>query len=213
MDNPVGSLTKLQKSLIIGSILGDGYIRIFPGRKNALLEINHSFKAKEYVDWKYSVLENVVGSRPKMRKGNGQRIAYRFYTKQLPEITKLHKLFYRNGKKIIPENLKIDSTILAVWYMDDGSNCGNKNFYLNTQQFNLEDQNRMRASLLRGFDLKTKLNKDKIYWRIRFLQSSVPKLMNLIDKYIIPTMRYKLSYNPVETCRLRRQSSPNVFVS
>jgi len=50
MDNTVGSLTQLQKSIIIGCILGDGYLRIFPGRKNALLEINHSLKAKEYVD-------------------------------------------------------------------------------------------------------------------------------------------------------------------
>ena len=52
MDNTVGSLTQLQKSLIAGSILGDGYMRIIPGRKNAFLEINHSYRAKEYVDWK-----------------------------------------------------------------------------------------------------------------------------------------------------------------
>ena len=38
MDNTVGSLTQLQRSVIIGSILGDGYIRIFPGRKNALMD-------------------------------------------------------------------------------------------------------------------------------------------------------------------------------
>ena len=52
MDNTVGSLTQLQKSVIAGSLLGDGYVRIVPGRKNAFLEINHSWKAKEYVDWK-----------------------------------------------------------------------------------------------------------------------------------------------------------------
>ena len=73
MDNTVGSLTQLQKSIIIGCILGDGYLRIFPGRKNALMEINHSAKAKDYVDWKYSVLENAVASEPKIRKGNGIR--------------------------------------------------------------------------------------------------------------------------------------------
>jgi len=73
MDNTVGSLTQLQKSIIIGCILGDGYLRIFPGRKNALMEINHSAKAKDYVDWKYSALKNVSGSPPKIRKGNGIR--------------------------------------------------------------------------------------------------------------------------------------------
>lgn len=50
MDNTVGSLTQLQKSVVIGTMLGDGYIRKMKGRKNAFLEINHSLKQKEYVD-------------------------------------------------------------------------------------------------------------------------------------------------------------------
>ena len=87
MDNTVGRLTQIQKSLTIGSILGDGYVRIVPGRKNAFLEINHSINMKEYVDWKYELLKNIVISPPRMRKGNGTRIAYRFFTRQHPEIT------------------------------------------------------------------------------------------------------------------------------
>ena len=92
MDNTAGSLTQIQKSLIIGTLLGDGYARIIPKRKNALLEVNHSFKAKEYVDWKYEILKNIVISPPKIRRGNGNRVAYRFFTKQHPEITELFNL-------------------------------------------------------------------------------------------------------------------------
>ena len=191
MDNTVGSLTQLQKSIIIGSILGDRYLRIFPGRKNALLEINHSFKVKDYVDWKYLVLKNVSGSPPKIRKGNGKRLAYRFYTKQLPELTNLLKEFYRNGKKIVPDNLILNPIILAIWFMDDGSRCSSSSFYLNTQQYSLEDQEKMVAKLkLLGLD--TKLNRDKCYWRIRFLASSLPKLQELISNKIIPSMKYKI---------------------
>ncbi len=40
MDNTVGSLTKFQGSLIVGSLLGDGYLRVVRGRKNAFLEVN-----------------------------------------------------------------------------------------------------------------------------------------------------------------------------
>lgn len=65
MVNPVGSLTKFQKSLIIGTILGDGYLRIVPGRENAFLEINHSFSQKEYVDWKFEKLKNICISKTK----------------------------------------------------------------------------------------------------------------------------------------------------
>jgi len=67
----VGSLTQEQKSLIIGTILGDGYLRIIPRRKNAFLEVNHSANQRDYVDWKYSILRSIVKSGPKLRKGNG----------------------------------------------------------------------------------------------------------------------------------------------
>jgi len=191
MDNTVGSLSQLQKSLIIGTILGDGYLRIIPGRKNALLEINHSFKAKDYVDWKYSILKNVTVSPPKSRKTNNGRIAYRFYTKQLPELTELYKMFYKDKKKIVPNNLTLNSTILSVWYMDDGSKCGNFDFYLNTQQYSISDQNILLKGLNK-LEIDAKLNKDKSYWRIRILSKSLPRLRKLIKDKIIPSMKYKI---------------------
>ena len=193
----MGSLTQLQKSLIIGSILGDGYIRIMPGRKDAFLEINHSIKAKEYVDWKYSVLKNICKSGPKERDTNEGRVAYRFFTKQNHEITNLLSMFYKNGKKIVPQDLKLDPIILAIWFMDDGSKSG-PSVYLNSQQFSLADQNRL-LSKLREVGLKARLNRDKKYYRIRFLSESVPKFNQIINAHIIPSMRYKLSYDPVET--------------
>jgi hypothetical protein len=191
MDNTVGSLTQFQRLVIIGSILGDGYIRIFPKRKNALLEINHSFNQKEYVDWKYSVLKNVCTSPPKMRKSNGKRIAYRFYSKQLSEISELYKLFYKNGKKVIPENIILNPIILSVWFMDDGSRCRSVDVYLNTQQFSIVDQKKLIMALER-LGLKTAMNKDKIYYRLRFLKSSLPKLRELLKDKIIPSMKYKI---------------------
>src|SRR3989344_2867808 len=137
MDNTAGSLTQLQKSLIIGSMLGDGYIRRVNGRRDAFLEMNHSLTQKDYVDWKYSILKNLTRSGPKSRKGNGTRIAYRFFTKQHPEFTKMMVLFYRGKKKCIPD-LILDPISLAVWYMDDGSRCSEDNVYLNTQQFSTD---------------------------------------------------------------------------
>jgi len=122
MDNTVGSLTNYQKSLIIGTILGDGYLRIIPGRKNAFLEVNHSISQKEYVDWKFEKLKHICNSGPKQRKGNGNRVAYRFYTKQHPELTEIYNTFYLNGKKIIPDSLKLDAIALVcgLWMMEVG---------------------------------------------------------------------------------------------
>src|SRR3989338_6018701 len=108
MDNTEGSLTQLQKSFIIGTLLGDGYLRQIKGRKDAFLEVNHSITQKEYVEWKYEVLKSLTRSGPKSRRGNGTRIAYRFFTKQHPEFTKIMDLFYKHKKKCVPD-LVLDS--------------------------------------------------------------------------------------------------------
>lgn len=198
MGNTVGSLTKKQRSVIIGSLLGDGYMRRMPGRADAFLEINHSWKAKEYVDWKYSVLKNLVESPPKKRVSGENRFAYRFFTKQHRELTKLLGDFYVDGRKTIPKNLELNPIILAVWFMDDGSKSRKHDVYLNTQQFSMRDQKRLLYNL-REIGLKARLNKDKKYYRIRFLKESIPALNDIIEEHITPSMRYKLSFDPVET--------------
>jgi hypothetical protein len=160
-------------------------------KKNAFLEINHSYKQKDYVDWKFNNLKSLVKSPPKFRVGNEGRTAYCFYTRQLPVLTELFYNFYEKKVKIIPKNLKLDPLVIAVWFMDDGSKCRTSDVYLNTQQFDIESQRRLIV-YLKYFNLETKLNKDKSYYRLRFIKSSLPKLRNLINKYIIPSMRYKI---------------------
>jgi len=190
MDNTAGSLNQLQKSFLIGTLLGDGYIRQVKGREDAFLEVNHSITQKEYVEWKYELLKNLTHSGPKPRNGNGNRIAYRFFTIQHPEFTKIMDLFYKNKKKCIPD-IVLDPMSLAVWYMDDGSRCDKSNVYLNTQQFSKDDQYKLLKHLW-NMGLEGTLNKDKEYYRIRFTTSSIPKLFGIIEKYIIPSMKYKI---------------------
>ena len=192
MSNTVGSLTRQQKLVILGCVLGDGYLRIVPGRKNAFLETNHSIKAKEYVDWKYEVLKSICLSPPKRRVIDKRRIGYRFFTRQHQEITKIYKLFYPQGKKIIPKNMQLSELTLAVWFMDDGSKTKKGDVYLNTQQFSLDDQKRL-LYFLRKLKLRARLNKDKKYHRIRFYHQSVGRLVKLIKPYIIPSMEYKIA--------------------
>ena len=130
----MGSLTQVQRSIIVGSILGDGSLRRQEGRKNALLEINHAFQSKKYVDWKYRALRTLVSTPPKARKGNGKRVAYRFTTLSRPEIAEFYERFYKKGRKRIPNKIVLTPLVLAVWFMDDGSK-ERKGIYLNTQQF------------------------------------------------------------------------------
>ena len=192
MDNTVGRLNQKQKSLIYGSLLGDGYMRIMEGRKDAFLEINHSIKAKKYVDWKFNILKNICISPPKERNTNEGRVAYRFFTKQNSELTKIYDLFYKNKKKVIPKSLVLDPMTLAIWYMDDGSKTSKSDVYLNTQQFSMRDQKFLLHILRKDVGVKARLNKDKKYYRIRILKESIKTFMNFINNEMEDSMKYKL---------------------
>lgn len=194
-DNTEGSLTEEQKQIIVGCLLGDGAMRI---KTNALLEINHSLEQKELVDWIYSNLKKFVSTSPKIHKGNGNRIAYRFTTRSLPVFTNLYKQFFLNGKKKVPLNITLSPLVLAVWFMDDG-NKSRTSVYLNTQQFSLEEQEFLRRMLMEQWGIETTLNKDKHYWRIRIRVSSIEKFVSLIKPYLLPQFYYKLPFDPVST--------------
>jgi len=144
--NTVGSLSETQRSLIVGTLLGDGAMRC---KVNALIEINHSAKQKAYVDWKHQLLAGLVGTPPKPRNGRGGRVAYRFTTLSRPELTPYFRAFYPNGKKVVPP-VTLTPLALAVWFMDDGSKS-HRALYLNTQQFELEDQLRLLEMLEKQF--------------------------------------------------------------
>ena len=191
----MGSLTKLERQIIVGSLLGDGYMRIIPGRSNAFLEVNHSIRAKVYVDYKFKSLKRLCESSPKERSTNENRIAYRFFTKQHKVLTDLYHQFYQHGRKIIPAGLIIDPVILAVWYMDDGSKSRDRDVYLNTQQFSVNDQKRL-LHCLRSLGIQARLNRDKHYFRIRIMKTSINLFMKIIAPHVIDSMKYKLVITP-----------------
>jgi hypothetical protein len=187
--NTVGSLTGVQQSIIIGTLLGDGAMRC---KTNALLEINHSIHQRDYVDWKFSQLSTLVATPPKQRSGNGSRVAYRFVTRSLPELTPFFRLFYGSGRKMVPD-VDLDPLSLAVWFMDDGSRSRNA-VYLNTQQFDGSSQQRLLAMLYEQWDITGRLNRDKTYHRIRLTVRGTRRFVHLIEPHLLPSFRYKLPH-------------------
>ena len=187
LGNTVGSLTEEQRSIVVGSLLGDGSMRC---KTNALLEINHSHHQRRYVDWKYSRLIDLVSTPPKARLGNGRRIAYRFVTRSLPELTPFHRLFYEDGRKRVPE-LELAPLVLAIWFMDDG--CRSRSaVYLNTQQFDWDSQERLIAMLRDQWGIGASLNRDKSYRRIRVSTVGSSRLAGIVGPHLRPELRYKL---------------------
>src|SRR5438093_274854 len=185
--NTVGSLSEVQHSVIIGTLLGDGAMRC---KTNALLEINHSAKQRSYVDWKYQQLIGLVGTPPRERQGNGGRVAYRFVTRSLPELTPYYRLFYELHRKRVP-SVELSPLALAVWFMDDGSRSRSA-VYLNTQQFGHDCQFLLLGLLDRQWGIRGSLNRDKSYRRIRLSVCGTKRLVEIIDSHLLPEFRYKL---------------------
>jgi recombination protein RecA len=185
--DPVGSLTEVQRSIVVGSLLGDGAMRC---KANALLEINHCFEQRAYVDWKYRHLIDFVGTAPKARTGNGSRIAYRFTTLSCSELTPYYAAFYAGGVKSIPE-LELTPLTLAVWFMDDGSKSY-RAVYLNTEQFDVASQERLKRQLMSQFGIRVTLNRDKTYYRLRMAVESVARFRRLIEPHLLEEFAYKL---------------------
>jgi hypothetical protein len=52
----------VQHAIVVGTLLGDGSMRC---KTNALLEINHSFDQRNYVEWKYRHLVDLVSTPPR----------------------------------------------------------------------------------------------------------------------------------------------------
>lgn len=185
----MGSLSEIQKSILIGSLLGDGSLR---KKTNTLFEVNHSYKQRDYVLWLYSKFREYVNYLPKLRVNGENRISCRFTTRSIPAFNEFYNDFYfPTGHKTISKLKKLDNLSRAIWFMDDGSKSRNS-VYLNTQQFSYEDQLQLVLMLKESFNLRATLNKDKCYFRIRISSYSISHFRELVLPYLHPSMLYKL---------------------
>ena len=201
-----------QKALIIGSLLGDGTMRLGKGARNVNFKIEHGLMQKDYVEWKYQILKPFVFTEPKISyryNENGDRYAksWWFRTIRHPILTQIYKKFYkgekyRNGRKIVPLEIeeKIDPFALAVWIMDDGSYSKGR-IDISTYSFSLKEINTLQESIEKVFGIGSNYYRDRDKGlRMYFNQEDTKKLIEVIHPYIIPSMTYKIGFrNPVTT--------------
>ena len=192
-------LTKQQKDILIGKLLGDGFLE--HNGKYSRLKIDHSFKQKDYVFWLYRKFDPFVAGKPYQIKYFDKRTNkfyyhWRFSTKSLLLFEKWRNRFYLNKRKIIPSDISkllISPLSLAVWYMDDGykrRDC--KGLYLYTSAYTSKEQNLLQKVLLKNFGIETKIHYAAGQARIYIPAKYSFIFFNKIKKYIIPIFSYKL---------------------
>jgi len=199
-------LSNRQKSVIFGSLLGDGTMRIGKDAINANFKVEHGLKQKDFVFWKFKELKNFVFTEPKLsfrydENGSKYQKSWWFRTIRHPEITTIYRMFYlgdgyKTGKKVVPNNIYLDKYLnplaLSIWIMDDGSN-NNKSINISTYSFSHNDVKRLKSYLQKRYLLNSKIYKDRdIGYRIFFNKINTRALVQIISPYFINSMKYKL---------------------
>jgi len=195
-------LTKRQTAILIGTILGDGFLQK-TGAKNARLRFEHGDKQKEYLLWKANQFPRLFQRKPSYleRKHPKNESVYAYWRHQsntTPELGKWRALFYPAGKKRIPntlEELLTDALALAVWYMDDGYYYArDKVSYLYLGRVSLEEAKIAQGAIEKNFGVASRVyDKKKKGFALYFPPTETVQLHEIIREHMLPIFDYKLT--------------------
>lgn len=200
-------LTKEQRAIITGTLLGDGHLETKDGGRTYRLKIEHAVKQKEYVEWLYQKLRPLVGAPPRERSYrsgfSANFMCYGFATYSIGSLRFYGQQFYtESGVKVVPKIIHklLEPLSIAVWYLDDGSFKSNrhKTFIIHSHSFTIGELKRIQDVLQSKYGIKSSLNRQKytgkLYWRIYILSESSVRFLELIKPVVdkLPSMKYKL---------------------
>lgn len=125
-------LSKNVKDIILGSVLGDGSLKLHPDYANARFAFRHSEKQSDYFWWKVNQLKEISGKKFAWRqtkdgKDGWGTVKYQFCSRALPALTEIFELTHPKKKFLIRRkwlNL-LTPLSLAIWWQDDGSIISN----------------------------------------------------------------------------------------
>jgi len=192
-------LTRQQNDVLIGTLLGDGCLEL--NGSKVRLRIDHSEKQKEYVEWKHHVLANFAAGKPRSIKVLDKRTKRIYQHSRFDTLSKglfvnYMRIFYKNGKKIVPQNvnrLLKNRLALAVWFMDDGYNRNDcKGMRINTQSYSLAEQKRLQDCMRKNFNLRVNIHRQSGKFNLYVPSADSKKFCDLIADFVLPSMKYKL---------------------
>lgn len=192
-------LTHQQEQLVVGSLLGDGWMDR-TSSKAARFSDGHCQAQAQYTDWKADIMEPFTSNRRWGRKVVGDKTFHNhsFTTSSCRQLLPFYDLFYKTGVRVFPASLPklMTPLVLAIWYMDDGSLCSSGR---NTRiSFGLDALSLKRAlKALRKLGLEPKVYGGGSDQVIHFM-GQTQAFLGLVSDHVPACMEYKL---PVETPR------------
>lgn len=185
---PKIKLTKKEKSLIVGTLLGDAYIRT--DGETSRLELHHSTKQIEYCKWKSSMIHSLIfHDRYDSCYNKKTNKTYYSFKSTSSRVECLNEFGY-TIKGINRNWLKYYNDLsLAVHFMDDGMKSGNS-YTLCTHSFNKNDLKYFVKYCSDKFGIVWIITKqNSLYLPTKYAL----KFKSIVKRFIHPTMMYKLN--------------------
>jgi hypothetical protein len=206
------SLSDQCKSIVCGTILGDGCLQLTSGYKNARLSIRHSEKQEEYFQWKVNNLQEIASPKSVQiqepcKNSYSSKNKLLFQSRAMEDLTKLYKLTHKRKKFCIQRRWLncLTPLSLAIWWCDDGSIIGSppRKGVLCTDGFDEKSVRLLARYLEKVWKVRVHVGpirrsrKDgnyskKEYFRLWFSTEELKKWFRLIMPFLpVPSMVYK----------------------
>ena len=194
------NLTKKQTDVLIGTILGDGFLQK-TGTKNARLRLEHSDKQKDYLLWKGTQMSRLFQGKPtflsRVHPKSSETYSYaRWQSNASPELGVWQRYFYKDGKKTIPADIGkyLTPLALAVWYMDDGYLSEDKSSFIYLGKVSQSEADVLRDAISKNFAISAKVyDKKNKGFALYFPVEETRKLHTLLRSFMHSSMCYKIS--------------------
>lgn len=180
-------VTERQKEILIGSILGDGYI--YPAGK---IQLEQSVKQTEYLFWKFAELRELAYpgqpqyvNRFDTRTGK-QYSSYRFWLRQY--FRSWRTIFYLGKVKVFPGKLILTPLMVAVWYMDDGSFSDNS-CVISAESFSKQSLEIAQKEFWNQFQIRTIIRSNQ---KLLIRAKDQKRFGKIIEPFVHPSMQYKI---------------------
>lgn len=172
------------KEVILGSLLGDGSLKIHKPYRNARFSFRHSIHQKDYFSWKVDQLKEISAEsdvwRQKPDGFGGEKLRYQ--SAALESLTEFYRLTNKNNRLAIRRKWlnMLTPLSLAIWWLDDGSIIGNgRRGVLCTDPFSYENQRLLARYLKVAWGVEVHIapisrlhdGKQKQYYRLWFRSS------------------------------------------
>lgn len=152
------------RAIVLGSVLGDGSLRIQKPYTNARFSFRHSVRQQDYFFWKVKECKEISGEKCWWRQSSngvgGDMLRYQSLSRE--SLTALYRLTHDRNHIVIRRTWLNQMTPLSllVWWLDDGSLIGNgKRGVLCTDPFSFQEQKILARYLLTVWGVRVAIAK------------------------------------------------------